>query len=133
MGTHHINLINDIEILSEKWSNCKMCKNITTDNYELLKIAGPLKNGSVKGRKSGGTHIYCNSHVKPYLKVIKTSNSYLWVEIDARPITSTYYSDEIWNEFEIDLLNLTTNETPFCTNGRVGEWSEFSQPDKNVI
>ena len=37
---------------------------------------------------------------------------------------------------EIDLLNLTTNETPFFIigdmNGRVGEWSEFSQLDKNV-
>ena len=28
----HINLINDIEILSETWSNCKKCKNITIEN-----------------------------------------------------------------------------------------------------
>ena len=56
--------------------------------------------------------------------------------IYAQPITSIYYSDEIWNKLEIDLLNLTTNETPFCIigdmNGRVGEWSEFPQPDKHV-
>ena len=45
-------------------------------------------------------------------------------------------SDEIWNELETDLLNLTTNETPFFIigdmNGRVGECSEFCQLDKDV-
>ena len=99
---------------SPRWSNCKKCKHITIDNYELLKIISPLKNGSVKGRKSGGMHIYCKSHTTPYLKVIKTSTFYLWLEIDnnlfyhvnknllacaiyAQPITSTYYSNEIDN------------------------------------
>ena len=98
-------------------------------------------------------HIYCKSHIKPYLNIIKTSNSYIWIEISkslfyninenilactiyAQPKTSTYYTDEIWNELEIDLLSLTTNESPFFIigdmNGRVGEWSEFSQLDKNV-
>ena len=56
--------------------------------------------------------------------------------IYAQPITSTYYSEEIWNELETDLLNLTTNETPFFIigdmNGRVGECSEFCQLDKYV-
>ena len=80
----HINLINDIEILSETWSNCKNCKNITIEDYELLKIIDPLKKGSNKGRKSGGMHIYCKSHIKPYLKIIKTSNSYIWLEIDKK-------------------------------------------------
>ena len=45
-------------------------------------------------------------------------------------------SDEIWNELETDLLNLTTNETPFFIigdmNGRGGECSEFCQLDKDV-
>ena len=29
----HINLINEIEILAETWSECKICKNITIENY----------------------------------------------------------------------------------------------------
>ena len=76
--------INYIEIHSETWSNCKNCKNIIIEDYELLKIIDPLKKGSNKGRKSGGMHIYCKSHIKPYLKIIKTSNSYRWLEIDKK-------------------------------------------------
>ena len=73
----HIDLINDIEILSETWSNCKKCKYITIENYELSKIIDPLK--KAKGRKSGSLHIYCKLHIKPYLKVTETSNSYVWL------------------------------------------------------
>ena len=64
----HIKLLNDIEILAETWSECKKCKNITIENYNLLKVIDPLKIGSKKGRKSGGIHIYCKSHLKSHLK-----------------------------------------------------------------
>ena len=53
----HIKLLNDIEILAETWSECKKCKDITIENYNLLKIIETLKNGSKKGRKSGDIHI----------------------------------------------------------------------------
>ena len=141
----HINLLNDIEILTETWSECKKCKNITIENYELLKVIEPLKKGSKKGRKSGGIHIYCKSHLKPHLKIVKTSNHYIWFEVNknifdninrnplicgiySQPRGSAYYSEEVWEEIEYDLINLTSNDpfdpTPFCIigdmNGRVG-------------
>ena len=144
-----IELINDIEILSETWSECNKCKNVTVENYEILKTIDPIKKGNIKkGRKSGGIQVYCKSAIKPHLKVIKTCNSYIWFEINksifhdinknvlicaiySQPVSSTYYSEEIWENLEYDIINLTTNETPFSIigdmNGRVGEKIEFTQ------
>ena len=42
--THCLELFNDIEILSETWTECLNCKNIcTVDNYDLIKTIEPLK------------------------------------------------------------------------------------------
>ena len=124
-------------------------KNVSVENYEILKSIDPIKKGNIKkGRKSGGIQVYCKSVIKPHLKVIKTCNSYIWFEIDksifhyinknvlicaiySQPVSSTYYSEEIWENLEYDIINLTTNETPFSIigdiNGRVGEKIEFTQ------
>ena len=77
-----IDLINDIEILAETWSECEICKNITTENYALVDSIEPLKNRNKKGRASGGIKIYCKSYLKQYLKVKKTSSHYIWFEAD---------------------------------------------------
>ena len=153
---NYIKLINDIEILAETWSVCNKCKNITIENYHLLKVIDPLKYGRIKGRKSGGIHIYCKSHLKPHLKITKTSTHYIWFEVSknffekinsnllicaiySQPRSSAYYSEEIWEEIEHDLINLTSNDpyapSPFCImgdmNGRVAEESEFIQKSIN--
>ena len=112
-----------------------------------------MKKESRKGRMCGCIHIYCKTYLKPFLKTIKTSSSYIWFEIDKNlfyninktlracafyspPSNSKYFSEKIWDELEIDLLSLTTNETPFFImrdmNVRVGESSEFIKADKNV-
>ena len=144
-----IDLINDIEILSETWSECKKCKDVTVENYDLIKTVEPIKKVKTKkGRKSGGIQVYCKSLLKPHLKIIKTCDAYIWFEIDknifydikrnllvcaiySQPSSSAYYSEEIWDNLEHDIINLTTNETPFTIIGdmnvRVGVMSEFSQ------
>ena len=150
----HINLINDIEIPAETWSECKICKNINIENYKLLKVIEPVKKECRKGRKSGGIHIYCKTYLKPFPE--NNQNIYLlyiWFEINKNlfyninknlracafyspPSNSTYFSEEIWDALEIDLLSLTTNETPFFImgdmNGRVRELSEFIKSDINA-
>ena len=47
---HCIELLNDIEILSETWSECKECKLTSILNYELIKTIDPLKKRK-KGKK----------------------------------------------------------------------------------
>ena len=148
---NQVNMINDIEIFSEMWSDCIKCKKISIENYTLLEVIEPMKKrGCGKGRKSGGIHIFCKSHLKPHIKIKKSSKYYSWLEIDknlfhnlsknilacaiySQPSNSVYYSEDMWDELEHDILNLTTNDTPFLIigdmNGRVGELSEFSQID----
>ena len=146
--THCIELLNDIEILAETWSECSNCRLTTIQNYELVKTIAPLKQNK-KGRKSGGIHIFSKSVLKPCIKIIKTSDHYIWLEIDknifenlnknlvicaiySQPSTSKYYKDEIWDDLETDILNLTSDDTPYFIigdmNGKVGEVSEFIEP-----
>ena len=67
-------MFNDIDQVSDSISECDDCKNTTVEDYELIKVIDPIKKGVTnKGRKSGGIHVYCKSHIKPHLKVIKTS------------------------------------------------------------
>ena len=55
--------------------------------------------------------------------------------IYAQPKASKYYSEEIWDNIELDILNLTRDNTPFSImgdmNGRVSIKSEFSDRHKN--
>ena len=152
-----IDFCNDIEILSETWSECDKCKHTKIDNYELLKVIDPIKNKKLRGRKSGGMLIFCKTEFKKYLKVIKFTNHYVWFDIDknlfvnmgknplvcaiySQPKSSQYYSDEVWEEIEFDILTLTSidhsNPSPFCIigdmNGRVGEESEFNSGEIQV-
>ena len=127
----YINLINDIEILAETWSECKNCKNIKVPNYALIKVIAPQKKGGKKGRKSGGIHIYCKAHLKTHLKVIRTSNTCVWFQIDKKlfhninvnpvvcaiyspPINSAYYTEGTWEDLENDILDLTQMRHPFA-------------------
>ena len=150
--THCLELFNDIEILSETWTECTNCKNIETiENYELIKTIEPLKIDN-KGRKSGGIKNFSKSNLKPHIKVKKSTDHYAWIEIQknifhgitknplicaiyTQPKASKYYTDEIWDNIELDILNLTGGDTPFTIigdmNGRVGTTSEFSETHKN--
>ena len=77
-------------------------------------------------------------------------NTHIWFEIDKNlfynlhtnlkvcsiyspPESSNYYSDDIWEDLSNDLLNTTTENTPFLLLGdiniRSGNISEFTQPD----
>ena len=122
----YVKLVNDIEILSETWSNCKKCKDLKIEGYNLLDLIEPIKTGTKKGRKSGGIHIYCKSFLKPFLNVVKRTKLYIWLEIDKNlfqglsknlklcafyspPNTSQYFSDQIWDELEMDITSLTTD------------------------
>ena len=145
-----IELFNGIEILAETWSECENCKKIAIENYDLVKSIDPLKIQGRKGRKSGGIHIYCKSFLKPHLKIIKAAKHYIWFGVDknifeelsispifcaiySQPKTSEYYSEDLWEELECNILSLTShdpsNPTPFCIigdmNDRVAEDSKF--------
>ena len=66
--TYCLELFNDVEILSETWTECANCKSIDTiENYELIKTIEPLKTGN-KGRKSGGIKFFCKSNLKTHIK-----------------------------------------------------------------
>ncbi len=150
----HIDLMNDIEFLSETWNECDACKKSINniEGYTLIKSIEPLKKGK-KGRKSGGILVLCKSIFTPSIKLIKFTNNYAWLELNknifhdltknllicgiySQPANSLYYNEEIWEDLEDDILNLTTNETPFCIigdmNGRVGEEIEFYSPEERM-
>ena len=77
-----VKLNNDIEVLAETWSKCKKYKN-TINKYELVhSIEASERAGCKKGRASGGMLLYCKTNLKPIIKIVKSSNSYIWYEID---------------------------------------------------
>ena len=103
-----INLNCDIEILSETWTSCKNCPNVKTPGYEIVDFINPEKIGK-KGRSSGGLSILCKTIFKSKVKVIRSSDKYIWFEIDksifenldhnvkicaiySQPILSKYYT-----------------------------------------
>ena len=122
------------------------------DSYNLVKQIDPQKTtGCKKGRKSGGLLLYCKSQLKPFIKIVIVCNTHIWFEIDktlfynllanlkvcaiySPPESSNYYSDEIWEELNNDLLNITKENTPFLLigdiNARIGNISEFMQHEK---
>ena len=148
---NHLNFINDIEILAETWAECDNCKNNIVINYSLLKAIEPQKTkGCKKGRKSGGILLYCKSYLKPFVKILKSSPTHIWFEINkslfynipknvricslySPPESSNYYTDDFWDELQTDILDLTTNNTPFLLigdiNARTGETSDFAHSD----
>ena len=86
----------------------------------------------VKKGESRVIYTYCKSHLTPHLNIVKTSNYYIWFEVNKnifdninrnplvcatylKPRGSAYYSEELWEEIEYDPLN----PTPFC---RRHEW-----------
>ena len=74
--------INDMEILAETWSECKGCKNNIVETFNLVKQIDPQQiTGCKKGRKSGGLLLYCNSHLKPFIKIVTACNTHIWFEI----------------------------------------------------
>ena len=112
---NYVELINDIEILSETWSNCKSCRETEVDGYTRLVNIEPRKIGTRKGRNSGGIQIFCKSYVKPFLHIVKKNDFYVWLEIDKNlfrnclknivlcvfyspPRASQYFCDQIWDD-----------------------------------
>ena len=125
-----VKLNNDIKILAETWSKCKKCKN-TISKYEVLNcIEASKRAGCKKGRASGGMLLYCKSNLKPSIKILKASNSYIWYEIDkslfhnlpdnikvcsiySPPENSNYYTNNIWDELKADIFEFTTSTSLF--------------------
>ena len=129
-----VKLSNDIEVLAETWSKCKKCKN-TISNYEVLKcIEASKRAGCKKGRASGGMLLYGKSNLKSSIKILKSSNSYVWYEIDENlfynlpdsikvcsiyspPENSNYYTNAIWDELKADIFEFTTSTSLFMIIG----------------
>ena len=80
LGTE-INFSYDIEIISETWGACENCKSAKITGYELVKSTDPEKKGK-KGGSSGGIQVYCKNFLENKIKIIKTSDKYIWMEIE---------------------------------------------------
>ena len=124
-------LSHDIEILAETWG-CKC--DLDFENY-VLETVNPQKHiGVKKGRESGGFIVLLKNHLGKEVKVIKKSNNFVWIEISKEilstpdenvlvcatyihDITSTYYSDSIFEELESDILKFSRNGTPILMTG----------------
>ena len=135
----------DLEILSETWTPCKKCPTVKIAGYEFLKSVDPEKRGK-RGRSSGGILIYYKTYLKDLVKVFKSTDKYIWFDIDkslfhnlshnikicaiySQPVLSKYYRDSVWDDLETDLMNFSSENSPVCIigdmNGRTGERSDF--------
>ena len=142
---NEINLTCDIEILAETWTSCKDCSTTQVSGYKLVKLIEPEKKGK-KGRSSGGIQIFCKSYLYGKLKVLKTSDKYVWFDIDkslfdnvnynikvcaiySQPALSKYYRDTVWEDLESDIISFSSENTPLLIigdmNGRTGERTDF--------
>ena len=136
-----------LKCLLKHGQNVTICKSNTVKNYQLLKHIEPQKTkGCKKGRKSGGILLYCKSYLKPFIKILKSCPTHVWFEIGkdlfsnipkrvrvctlyCPPGTSKYYPEDLWDDLKTEILELTTNDTPFLLigdmNARTGEILEF--------
>ena len=127
-------LCNDIEILVEIWGcNC----GVSFGNQYAKHLVAPQKHDGVKkGRKSGGFVILLKNHLSLGKDVLirKTSNNFVWLEVDKKyitnlqknffivgvyinDITSTYYDDKIFQELYTDILEFSSGDTPILFMG----------------
>ena len=129
----------DIEILAETWG-CGCILNF--GEYEIIYSVDSQKHkGISKGRKSGGIKVLIRSSISKNVKIRKSSNNFIWIEVDKRyignleenllilatyvnDITSTYYDDRIFEELHQDILHFSNENTPILLtgdfNGRTG-------------
>lgn len=140
-GLHHGNtckmtdilhdLTNDIEILAETWG-CKCEHDI--EGY-FAEYVNPQKHmGVKKGRNSGGFIVLFKNYLGKDVKIIKKSNNFVWIEVDKKyfknmnknprivgtyihDITSTYYSDKIFEELSRDILKFSEEGIPILFTG----------------
>ena len=103
--------------------------------------------GVKKEENQGGILLYCKTYLKPFIKILKSCLTHVWFEIDkdlfynipkrirvctlyCPPETSKYYPEDLWDDLKTEILELTTNDTPFLLigdmNARTGEILEFS-------
>ena len=72
-------LCNDIEILAETWGcNC----NVTYEGYTPVVANSQKRNRFTTGTKSGGFLILLKNDLSKNFKILKTSNTFIWIEID---------------------------------------------------
>ena len=97
--------------------------------------------------------MYCKTFLKNDIKIIKTCDKYLWIEIEkslfhnfdsnlkicaiySQPSLSKYYRESIWEDLESDFIRLSHESSPICIigdmNGRTGERQDFETVDKHV-
>ena len=131
-------LSDDIEILAETWGcDC----NVSFENYTPHFVSPQKHLGVKKGRKSGGFMVLIKNYLSKDIKIHKTSNNFVWIEVNKKfmknlqnnffivgtyinDITSTYYDDKIFQELHNDILNFGSANTPILFmgdfNGRTG-------------
>ena len=72
-------LSSDIEIFAEIWGcNCVL----SFENYTVKQVSAQKYLAVKKGRKSGGFTILIKKHLFKSVKILKTSNNYVWIEVD---------------------------------------------------
>ena len=143
-------MINDIEILSETWGTCKHELNV---DYKCFDLKSQKRN-TKKGRASGGLKLYYKSHLHKYIKEIKQTNNYIWVEIckslflDLKenlricalyipPENSEYNRKDIFDELGQDIIDLTNSDSPYLLigdlNSRTGTIDENNEHDDDPL
>ena len=121
-------------------------------------LVKPQKHTGVKkGRKSGLFLILYKNYLANNIKILESSNNFVWIEIDKsciknmqnnvliaatyiNDITSTYYDDKIWDELYNGILKFGNENTLLLLmgdfNGRVGSldvrYLESTLPDENI-
>ena len=106
-----------------------------------------------KGRKSGGFIILLRNYLSKDVKIVKTSNNFVWMEVNKKyianlqsnffivgtyinDITSTYYDDNIFQELYTDILNFNSENTPILFmgdfNGRTGDLNDSYREPLNM-
>ena len=143
-------LTSDIEILTETWG-CKC--NVVFENYISHHVSPQKHTWSKKGRKSGGFTILYKTYLKNRIKVLKSSNNFVWIEVEKNiiqnlqenflvvatyinDVTSSYYKDEIFEELHRDILKFSGENIPILFmgdfNGRVGNLDDTYKDPKPV-
>ena len=74
-------LFSDIEILCEVWG-CDCDKNVNDINYMHNLVKSQKHTGVKKGRKSGGFLILYKNYLAKNIKILESSNNFVWIEID---------------------------------------------------
>ena len=136
----------DIEILSESWGNCKHEKDI--NDYHLIQVESNKNKNIKKGRNSGGLLIYFKNHLLKYIKLLKKTENYVWLEINKTflksldrdlyvciaynpPEVSQYHKCDLIESMSNDILSFASEASSFFImgdfNARTGNLKDYDE------